>query len=468
MPLCNSNITKQNVNKLKLKFIVNTHSYITGTPLCYNNKIYIADWQGYIYCINSETGKIIYEKQLYKPPKQEQLIRHIPLISKYFGEPLPYMWNGFAGTGCIDNGIWYLPSVGGKEGNIANNGDPGRLYAIDLDTGNILWETQIGYSKYSGSLATPICDKNNVYVGLSSVEEIFSVVSKLRFKKFTPECTGGITAFDKFTGYKYWSKKTSEMDIKDSFKTKGAGIWGGIELYDNSLYTATGNSYGKPFSKVSDSVISLCSKNGDINWIFQAVENDAWLPVKRIGPDFDFGCTPTLFKSLLSINGIAVGAGNKNGYFYTIDSDSGKLIWKTFCHVNSAPDDGIRSNATYYKGNLYLWSQNKKPKDTISVCCLNSEDGKIIWNKIIEGTNSMTTGIITNELYFLANYNGELFALDTKNGDLVFKTKFTKGSIGSSLAIYNNCIYGGMGVPALYHGNPKVYGLFCFWIDNNI
>lgn len=467
MALFNSYISAQNVNELHLKFLVNTHSYITATPLYHSGKIFASDWQGYIYCIDAESGKLIYEKQLYKPPKQGGIARRIPLIKTYFGEPLPYMWNGFAGTGYISDGIWFLSSVGGKEGGLFTNGAPGRLYAIDTSDGSILWETEIGNSTYSGSLATLVCDNDNVYASLCSCEEVASVIYKLLFKPFKLEAVGEVLCYDKFTGKRIWSKKTIGLDNSDNSNSKGAGIWGGVELdnINKSLYVATGNSYGQPVSKSSDAVISLRSENGDPLWIFQAIQNDAWLPLKRDGPDFDFGCTPLLFPCSTSPSHYAVGAGNKDGYFYAINNKSGKLLWKTFCHVNSTPDDGIRSNATYYNGKIYVWSKNKKPKDTMSICCLNAETGEMIWNKITEGTNSMTTGAITNGLYFLGNYSGNIFALDTETGDILWEDKFTKGSIGSSIAIYKDNIYGGLGVPALYEGNPDIYGIFCYGLD---
>ena len=98
----------------------------------------------------------------------------------------------------------------------------------------------------------------------------------------------------------------------------------------------------------------------------------------------------------------------------------------------------------------------------MSVCCLNANTGQLIWNKIKNGTNSMTTGAITNELYFLAKYYGDLFALDIESGETLWETNITKASIGSNIAIYKNCIYGGIGVPALYDGNPDIYGVFCY------
>jgi len=464
MPVYNSTITKNNIDKLKLLWQIKTHSYVTAEPLFYNGKIFTSDWQGYIYCINAFNGKLLYEKQLYQPPKQKGWIRRIPLLKKYFGEPLPYMWNGFAGTGCISDGIWFLASVGGKEGGILTNGAPGKLYAINTQDGRLLWESELGQTTYSGSLAVPVCDDTTVYAAICSCEEIVSVVKKYLLRHFTPECTGEVFAFNKYTGAKRWSRKTVGLDPSDLTNAKGAGVWGGLELHKatQTIFFATGNSYGRPVSKSSDAVISVNSINGNLRWIFQAVAGDAWLPVKKDGPDYDFGCTPILFPCRLSHSNNAVGAGNKNGYFYALDSKSGKLIWKTFCHVSSTPDDGIRSNATYLDGKLYVWSKNEKPKNTMSICCLNAENGTLIWNTISDGTNNMTTGAITNNLYFLANYSGKIFALDIQTGATIWSNTLQKASIGSNLAIYNNRIYAGTGVPLLYNGRPDICGVFSY------
>lgn len=108
MPVYQSNITADNVHTLSVAWEYKTHAYVTAQPLALGDRLYISDWAGYIYCIHSKTGKPIYEKRLYTPPESNPLLRSIPILNKYLGEPLPYLWCGFAGTGCISSvyGIW--------------------------------------------------------------------------------------------------------------------------------------------------------------------------------------------------------------------------------------------------------------------------------------------------------------------------------------------------------------------------
>lgn len=98
----------------------------------------------------------------------------------------------------------------------------------------------------------------------------------------------------------------------------------------------------------------------------------------------------------------------------------------------------------------------------MSICCLDADSGAIVWNNVKKGNNAHATGAITNGLYFLSNFSGELFALATDTGKRVWQAEIKGASIGSSLAIYNNRLYGGLGVPALFGGNPDICGVSAF------
>ncbi|MEG1614006.1 MAG: PQQ-binding-like beta-propeller repeat protein [Oscillospiraceae bacterium] len=463
MAVFSSAISSSNVQELTLKWQAKTRSYITSQPLSYSNNILVCDWQGYIYCFDSESGNLIYDKQLYQPPKQDGVFRKIPVLNKVLGEPLPYLWNGFAGSSCISGGIWFIASVGGKEGTMLTNGSAGRLYAVYASSGEILWESALSEQIYSGSLAVPVCDDYHIYVGLCSVDEVASVAYKLKLKSFQPECTGEIFCFEKFTGRKIWRKKTVDLIIDDNPQAKGAGIWGGFSIpTSNSLVFSTGNSYGQPASKASDSVLSISKIDGRLQWCFQAVANDAWMPLKPDGRDYDFGCTPLPFKCSKASSNVAIGAGNKNGFLYAIDSITGKLVWNTFCHFKSTPDDGIRSNITFDDGKIYVWSKNKKPRNSMCVNCIDADTGKVLWCVNRDGTNAMTTGAVTNDLYFLANYSGDIYALNKDSGEEAWLTRIKKGAFGSDIAIYNNRIFAGLGVPKMYGGSTAVCGVACY------
>ncbi len=464
MPVFSSGITPQNLSRLGLAWQYATHSYVTGQPLYYKDRIFAADWQGYIYCLHEKDGTLLYEKQLYRPPRQDRGIRKMPVLKKFWGEPLPYFWNGFAGTGCISDGIWYLPSAGGREGGPLSNGSTGTLYAIHLEDGRTLWQMPLGGSRYSGGLAPPVCDDENVYAATASVEEAASLVHSLLLRPYRPQAAGKVYAFNKKTGAVCWQAKVAELDAEDEPTAKGMSVWGGLELDASGklLYFGTGNNYGPPASLSSDALFCIGAADGRARWVFQPIPRDTWLPLRPSGPDFDFGCKPVLFFCRKASNSYAVGAGNKNGFFYALDSKTGNLLWKTFCHVGSEPDDGIRSDATYYKGKLYLWSRNGTPAKTVSVCCLDADTGAMVWNKIKKGDNARATGVITNNLYFLCNYSGNIYALATDTGKTLWQAQIKGASLGSSLAIYNSRLYGGMGAPALFGGNPNISGVFSY------
>ena len=462
MPVYPSSITADNIAQLSVAWELQTHSYVTAQPLVLNDRVYVSDWAGYIYCADAQTGALIYEKRLYVPPTPSPLLRGIPVLSKFLGEPLPYLWYGFAGTGCISDGVWYLASVGGQKGGPLSSGKAGKLYAVELESGQVLWSRALAFLPYAGSLAVPTFDAANVYAATCSIDETASTIYRILRKPFRAECAGEVFCFDKKSGQKRWSVKATALDPTAKKGVNGAGIWGGLQLdpTGENLLFSTGNTYEKPVSTVSDSVVSIKAKDGSLNWTFQAVVDDAWIPLKKEGPDFDFGCTPILFPCTRASNRLAAGAGNKNGYFYALDAKSGKLLWKTFCHKDSTPDDGIRSNATYLGGRLYVWSKNETPRRTMSVCCLDAQTGELLWCKNTEGTNAMTTGGVTNGLYMLATYSGDLFALDTATGTQVWSLRLGKCSIGSNLTIQENAVYCGTGVPQLYGGYPKRHGVF--------
>jgi len=228
-----------------------------------------------------------------------------------------------------------------------------------------------------------------------------------------------------------------------------------VQNSNNTLYFGTGNNYGLPPSKSSDSIVALNSRNGDLKWHYQAIEGDSWLPKEKYGPDYDFGAIPILFNNM-------VGIGNKNGYFYTLNKYTGQLIWKTFCNVQNKNDDGIRSKASYKDGRVYIWSKNEQPENSITVCCLDANNGDVIWHKTSDGTNAMSNGEIINDLYFVPNYKGQINAFRLSDGELVWSGSIPKASIGSSICCVKDRIIVGTGVPKLYGGNPNVYGVYSF------
>ncbi len=460
-----SAINASNVNQLHLSWHYTTHDYVTGEPLVMDQMVYGYDWQGYLYFLDLNSGKLLYSRQLYKPAQSSKFISRIPLLSNYLGEPLPYLWNGFAGSGCIVGNSLYLGSVGSKPGKPLQNGSAGEFFIINRHDGKTLFREKMVLTPYSGNLSALIADDKFIYIGVSSCEEIVEVVSKLLFKPFHPMSVGHVIAYEQESGKRQWAQRTIGLLPNDPPNAKGASVWGGfaIDSLHHLLFFGTGNNYGEPTSQSSDSFIALNSMNGELKWQYQVTKGDGWLPLKRKGPDYDFGGTPTLFSVVQNGHTIpAVGIGNKNGYFYTFNRLEGTLLWETNCNVNSESDDGIRSRASFHEQRLYIWSKNKKPKNTLTACCLDANTGEVIWSHILKGTNAMSNGALINDLYLIPTYSGQLYALSIKDGKLLWTGEIPGASIGSNITVTPHQLLMGVGVPALYGGNPKQYGIYTF------
>ena len=85
-------------------------------------------------------------------------------------------------------------------------------------------------------------------------------------------------------------------------------------LRSNILYFGTGNNYTPPSSPLSDSLVAVDAKTGELKWAQQATAHDIWTPTNPLGPDYDFGAAPQLFEAMIDgEQRPLVGIGQKSG-----------------------------------------------------------------------------------------------------------------------------------------------------------
>lgn len=448
-----SRINSTNVDHLQLSWYYPTHSFVTGKPLVAYNRVYAYDWMGYIYFLDLHTGKEIYKRQLYTPTFPAKGLNKIPGIQKHFGQHPPYLQNGFAGSGCLSDGYLYLASVGSKPGKTFENGESGEFFIIDPIGGNTIFREKLSLTPYAGSLSTLLADKHHIYVGISSCEETVELISKRLLRTYQPTSVGQVIAYDKTSGKRKWTQRTIGLLPYDSIYAKGASVCGGFAFDPryHTLFFGTGLNHGSLISKSSNSLIALDANTGNLKWHYQ------------LDLDSSFNATPNLFYCKYQ-NALvpAVGIGSKNGHYYVFHRLTGNLIWQTDCHINTDTDNGIHSIASYKDNCIYIWSKNKNPSNTITVCCLNAHTGEIIWSKIIKGTNTLSSGSLINDLYFIPTYDGRINAYNLADGRIVWTGKIPDVSIGSSISFTSNSLLVGAGVPALYNGNPNTCGVYSF------
>lgn len=218
----------------------------------------------------------------------------------------------------------------------------GTVYAVDARTGELIWRERADEHPSATLTAAPALHAGRLYVPVSSLEEAAA--------DGTYECCtfrGSLIAYDAPTGKRAWQTFFVDEPQRRGKNPNGFTIWApsGVALWNTPaidarrgvLYIATGDNYSVPTTELSDAVVAVDLATGRIKWAHQALAGDAWtascvLPDRGNcpqdeGPDYDFGAAAILATS--SKGRQYVLAGQKSGWVYALDPDSGELVWKT-------------------------------------------------------------------------------------------------------------------------------------------
>ncbi len=422
-------VNSRNASQLKPGWQVNTHAMVTGMPLVENGKVFFGDWAGFVYAADATTGNILWQKQVEQPNSQ-------------------WPWHGFAATGAVGDQYVYFGSV------------EGTMYALDKSNGNIAWQTKLDNNQYAGDLGKPMFYNGKLFVGLASVEEPLSHKNpniKMDFQ-------GKVMALDAQSGKVLWN--TSLVDAPGN----GVAVWGSfaIDPATNMLFFGTGNNYSGEATRHSDSVMAVDANTGKIKWSTQVTSQDIWLPIKAVGPDYDFGAGPQLFNA--TINGQTrqlIGIGQKSGYYWAFDRNTGKPVWKTFIGYAGVAG-GIRGEAGYAQGYLFIWSNNNFTDNTdptkalITVKALDAATGKNVWSvENAQPAIGWAAGFLSNDVFFVGSLDGTVKGYRASDGKVVFSTK-VPAPVGAPLVVVGNTLFVGGGVPQENGGANSNSGVFTY------
>jgi len=197
------------------------------------------------------------------------------------------------------------------------------LVALDRRTGSVVWDVEVGDLKKANAItAAPLAVKGAVIVGVAGGD--FS-------------SRGFIDAYDAQTGARLWRFNTipgagepgSESWPNAEAALRGGGAAWVTGSYDpalNLVYYGTGNPnpdyYGD--DRAGDnlytcSLVALDADTGKLRWHFQFTPHDIH--------DWDSAHVPV--QADITIAGQprrVVMVANRNGFFYTLDRETGKLL----------------------------------------------------------------------------------------------------------------------------------------------
>ncbi|MEP7355463.1 MAG: PQQ-binding-like beta-propeller repeat protein [Acidobacteriota bacterium] len=285
-----------------------------ATPLVHNGVIYSITQWSIVFAVDLRTGK---EKWRWDPEVNRTTVQ--PKIC----------------CGVVQRGIAMY------DGKIIAPSVDGRLFALDEETGNPVWETRVAYPKDNYTLTmAPRMAKGKVIIGVSGGEY---------------PVRGFIAAFDAKTGHQAWKFytvpgpgdtdpgliKAAATWPKNIVGGGGAPVWDAIS-YDPELelvYFGTGNagpwSEDTRVSKGFDllyaaSIVAVDVNTGLYRWHYQMVPGDEW----------DYDSVQHLLLAEVTVKGVkrkVIMQANKNGFLYTVDRTNGKFIsGKPFAKVNWA------------------------------------------------------------------------------------------------------------------------------------
>jgi len=216
-------------------------------------------------------------------------------------------------------------------------------YAVDADTGSLIWKTTVDESPLSRISGSPALYSGVLYVPVTSSED-----AKAGDPAF--ECCrlqGSLAALNAGSGEVIWKSPTIPAPARpvgrnsrnvQQWGPSGAGIWSAptVDPLKGAIYVATGDSHSVPEASTSDAILAFDMATGRMLWSRQAAPGDLFNMAcvdgdpancpQPHGNDLDFGSPPVLVG--LQDGRRALIAGQKSGIVYAFDPDNeGKLLW---------------------------------------------------------------------------------------------------------------------------------------------
>ncbi len=305
-----------NVSRLKVDWFLDLPNDVglVSTPLVVDGVMYFTGTMNILRAVDAASGKLIWEYD----PEVFKVVSNKRQIGWVHNRGISFS------NGKIFTGTW-----------------DGRLIAVDAKTGKELWSVRT-FDENQALYITgaPKAFKDKVLIGNGGTEN--------------GPTRGYVTAYDQETGKQAWRFYIVPGNPADGFENDamkmaattwtgewwkhggGGNAWHGFTFDEelNTLYIGTGN--GSPWNRKIRSpdggdnlflcsIVALNPDNGEYKWHYQTTPGESW----------DYNSNMDIVLADLTINNKKIKAilhAPKNGFFYVIDRETGKLfIGQTLC-----------------------------------------------------------------------------------------------------------------------------------------
>uniref|UniRef100_A0A383V615 Pyrrolo-quinoline quinone repeat domain-containing protein n=1 Tax=Tetradesmus obliquus TaxID=3088 RepID=A0A383V615_TETOB len=345
-------ISPANVGRLARAWVFNTTADVSATPTVVGNRLLVPDWGGYMYCLNADTGALIWSRPI---------IEYVLAV-----DPAPYP-PSYSNASIISR---TSPAVAGDVmvfGVMKKGGGFPYLIAANVTNGVLLWGFRADPHPAAMITQSPTVHNGAVYVGVSSLEELIADNPEYECCTFI----GNMLKVDLATGTVVWRTYMAPQNNNQTGGFSGNSVWGSspaLNLQLGHVYIATGNNYEIPKvlaqchqavgnltvenmqqhlaceakygqGNYHNCMIALDMETGAIRWAKQLGGPDAWNAACLYSnnkeacpdlnsPDYDFAQAPMLVKTCKT--GACkqlVVAGQKSGWVWALRPRDGSVDW---------------------------------------------------------------------------------------------------------------------------------------------
>jgi polyvinyl alcohol dehydrogenase (cytochrome) len=414
--------------------------------------VYFPDWGGMLWSVDGETGQVIWSRK----------------ISDY---------NGI--TGSISR-----TSPAFAHGMIFVGDLNGNMMGVNARTGDLVWITELDPNPNTIVTTSPIVLGNRLYISTSSsgggvARQIFRGslsaldirTGQIIWQTFVLPDNGGVPGG--FAGGAFVNPPAIDVD-------------------NGLIFGAAGQSYNQPASVTAclaavpggwdencfpagayfNSVIAFDLRTGAPRWSFRGAGPDArrlgcgdtppaWCPPwENNFSVWDFaGSGANVFRA--RVNGRwrdLVGIGQKSGVYWTLDARTGKLVWATLVGHGGDPG-GIQWGSAIDDDRIYaaighvgVGTPYTLPSgQTItggSWAALDPRTGRIIW-QVADPLNAPDLGALTvaNGVVYagsMAHTGDQMYALNSRTGDILWRFS-AGGSVVDGPAVVSGTVFWGSG-----------------------
>ena len=387
-------LSRQNAPNLAAAWSTLTGGPLAASPTVVGGVVYVGSWDGYEYALDATLGTV--------------------------------KWKTFLGTStnaaCAPQVIGVTSAATVLNGIVYVGGGDAYWYALDAQTGSVLWQVYTGDNSAAGghyNWSSPLIYNGYAYIGIASNCDIPLVQGQLLQVSLT----------------------THQVVHSFNFVPDGqvgGGIWTtpAVDPTTNTVFVTTGTL--SLFSQtLSEAIVALDASTLALKSAWQ-------LPRAEAGPDSDWGTSPTLISD--ASGRALVVAANKNGvlYAWTRANLAAGPVWRRSialggecpqCGDGSISSGAFAGGVLYYAGGGTIINGVGYPG---SVRAIDPATGNVLWE---HGASQPVFAAIAYDNGLIVDAQGAVVeVLDASTGHSLY-TYLTGGLIYSAPSISNGTIY---------------------------